>query len=178
MHAREVTGGREFVARLAYGADWVEEIEALAVAEGVDAGWFVATGAVEDAELAYYDQDAFAPVTATYEEPLEVASCTGTIALVDGAPEAAVHAVLSRPSGQSVAGRLSAATVFDGDEAVGEVTRAAESPMLDRPVALAVVGWDAATSDSLRVDGVGSASVEGLPFYEGSDRPSRLPAYE
>jgi len=70
------------------------------------------------------------------------------------------------------------ATVFDGDEAVGEVTRAAESPMLDRPVALAVVGWDAATSDALRVDGVGSAAVEALPFYEGSDRPSRLPAYE
>jgi len=115
MDAREVTGEREFVVRLGYGEDWCEEIEAFTVAADVDAGWFHATGAVEDAELAYYDQDEFAYETVTYDEPLEVAACTGTIAMRDGEPEALVRAVLSRPSGQAVAGVLRRATVFDGE---------------------------------------------------------------
>lgn len=128
MHAREVTGGREFVARFEYGADWREEIAAFAAARDVEAGWFSATGAVEDAALAHYDQDAFDYVTVEYDEPLEVVACTGTVALdapgddadVDdeaGAWEPTVHAhaTLSRPSGQTVSGALVSATVFDGE---------------------------------------------------------------
>jgi len=170
MHAREVTGGREFVARLAYGEDWVEEIAALAAAEDVGAGWFVATGAVEDAELAYYDQDDFAYVTATYEEPLEVASCTGTVALVDGAPEAAVHAVLSRPSGQSVAGRLSAATVFDG-----ELYLRAFADSLDREPDAASDRWLWEAGEAVDAEGdveEGSdAAVTGDADPTGADAP-------
>ncbi|MBP2251996.1 putative DNA-binding protein with PD1-like motif [Halarchaeum solikamskense] len=116
MDAREVTGDREFAVRLDYGTEWIDEIESFAAAADVEAGWFHATGAVEDAELAYYDQDAFAYETVSYDEPLEVASCTGTIALDDDDdPAIAAHVVLSRPSGQSIAGALERATVFDGE---------------------------------------------------------------
>ncbi|WP_135820461.1 CAF17-like 4Fe-4S cluster assembly/insertion protein YgfZ [Halostella litorea] len=71
------------------------------------------------------------------------------------------------------------AAVFAGDEAVGEVTRAAESPMLDAPLALALVDFDAPGDGlAVRVDGEElPAERVDLPFVEGSDRSARLPAY-
>jgi aminomethyltransferase len=70
------------------------------------------------------------------------------------------------------------AAVFAGDEAVGEVTRAAESPTREEPIALARVAFDTAGELTVRVDGteVESHRVE-LPFVEGSDQSARLPQY-
>ncbi|MFB6151866.1 MAG: aminomethyltransferase family protein [Haloarculaceae archaeon] len=85
-----------------------------------------------------------------------------------------------RPSAVPDAG----AAVVDanpGDDAVvGEVTRAAESPTLGEPVALAIV--DASVADgasvAVRVDGdERPAPVADLPFVSGSDRSARLPVY-
>ena len=71
------------------------------------------------------------------------------------------------------------AAVFDGDEHVGEVTRAVESPSRDEPIAMAAV--DAACeSDALavRVDGDDvQAARTALPFVEGSDPSARRPSY-
>jgi aminomethyltransferase len=72
------------------------------------------------------------------------------------------------------------ATVFDGDRTVGEVTRAVESPICERPLALALVefGLDPAEV-AVRIDGKEhTATVETLPFVDGSDRSARLPRYE
>ena len=71
------------------------------------------------------------------------------------------------------------AAVFDGDEAVGEVTRAAVGPATDAPIALALVAVDAALdAPTVRVDGdeVAAAAAD-LPVVEGSARSARLPAY-
>ncbi len=70
------------------------------------------------------------------------------------------------------------AAVFADDEAVGEVTRAGESPTRDEPVALALVEFDVEGDLSARVDGeeVDATRAE-LPFVEGSDRSARLPSY-
>lgn len=73
------------------------------------------------------------------------------------------------------------AAVFQADSAVGEVTRAVESPMLERPIALAIVGAGAAEDVDLTVRVGGeevSAIVAELPFVEGSERSARLPTYE
>ncbi|WP_435070219.1 aminomethyltransferase family protein [Haloplanus sp. C73] len=70
----------------------------------------------------------------------------------------------------------SGADVLADDDAVGEVTRAAHSPSLDRPIALAYV--DSATLDddpALRVDG--DATIAALPFVEGSGDSARRPRY-
>ncbi|MFH5800151.1 PPC domain-containing DNA-binding protein [Haladaptatus sp. CMAA 1911] len=115
MDYREVAGEREFVARLGHGADWREEIESLADDEDVDAAWFIAMGAVQDAEVWFYDQDETEYREVRFDEPLEVASCVGNIALLDGERFAHTHAVLSRRSGQSLAGHLDSATVFAGE---------------------------------------------------------------
>lgn len=115
MNYREVSGTREFVARLAHGADWRGEIESLADEEAIDAAWFVAMGAVQDAEVWFYDQRTTDYRSVTFDEPLEVASCVGNVALLEGDRFAHTHAVLSRPSGQAIAGHLNAATVFAGE---------------------------------------------------------------
>lgn len=115
MHYREVSTSREFLARLETGMDWREEIEELADMEGVDAGWFNAMGAVSDAEVWFYDQDEGEYRSVEFDEPLEVAMCVGNIALLDGDRFAHTHAVLSRQSGQALAGHLNAGTVFAGE---------------------------------------------------------------
>jgi len=68
--------------------------------------------------------------------------------------------------------------VFEGDDAVGEVTRGVPSPALDEPVALALVDADTGTDLRVRVDGEEvPASRTALPFVEGSDESARLPRY-
>lgn len=115
MNYREVTASREFVARLEHGADWREEIEEFAAREDVDSAWFTAMGAVQDAELWYYDQTDQEYQSVTFDEPLEVASCVGNVSLLDSEHFAHTHVVLSRRSGQTLAGHLNAATVFAGE---------------------------------------------------------------
>ncbi len=71
------------------------------------------------------------------------------------------------------------AAVFDGDASVGEVTRAAGSPSLEAPVAMALVeyGLEADTA-TVRVGGEEvDADVVELPFVEGSAGSRRLPRY-
>jgi hypothetical protein len=130
MHYREVTTDRQFLARLESGADWREEIEALADEAEIDAGWFVGIGAVSDAEVWYYDQADGEYHTVELDEPLEVAACLGNVSLLpeskgstgDATYEsvgsdrfAHTHAVLSRRSGGTLAGHLNAGTVFVGE---------------------------------------------------------------
>ena len=115
MHYREVTVAGEYVGRLETGADWREEIEDLAGELDVDAAWFSAMGAVSDAEIWFYDQADLEYRSVTFDEPLEVAACVGNVAWLDGERFAHTHAVCSRPSGQTLAGHLNAATVFAGE---------------------------------------------------------------
>ncbi|WP_276280636.1 aminomethyltransferase family protein [Halorussus caseinilyticus] len=78
----------------------------------------------------------------------------------------------------------SGAAVFRGDEAVGEVTRAVESPTDGGPVAFAVVDFEVGETGesdpalSVRVGGEEvAAELAALPFVEGSDRSARIPEY-
>ncbi|MFC7044504.1 aminomethyltransferase family protein [Halobacteriaceae archaeon GCM10025711] len=74
----------------------------------------------------------------------------------------------------------SGATVRAGDEAVGAVTRAAESPTREEPIALALVDFtlDQDADLTVRVDGEEvPAETTSLPFVEGGERSGRLPDY-
>ena len=125
MNYREVESSAEYVARLETGADWREEIESLARAEDVEAGWFTAMGAVQDADVWFYDQEETEYQSVTFDEPLEVAACVGNVSLLEGETFAHTHAVLSRPSGQALAGHLDSATVWAGEVYL----RACEEPL-------------------------------------------------
>ena len=120
MDYREVEGAREYVARLDHGRDWRAQIEAFAAEEGIDAAFFVGLGAVQDAELLFYDQDEGAYYPETFDEPLEVASCTGNVSWLDDERFAHTHVVLSREDGSCVAGHLDTATTFAGELYVRE----------------------------------------------------------
>jgi predicted DNA-binding protein with PD1-like motif len=132
MNYREVSGDREFVARLGHGEDWRTEIESLADEEDVDAAWFLAMGAVQDATVWFYDQTELEYTEVEFDEPLEVAACVGNVGWLDGERFAHTHAVLSRRSGQTLAGHLDSATVFAGELYVRtfeeELTRERDEP--------------------------------------------------
>ncbi|EMA03723.1 hypothetical protein SAMN05443574_102464 [Haloarcula vallismortis] len=115
MDYREVDSTSEFVCRLDHGGDWRAQIEAFADEQGIDAGFFYGLGAVQDAELMFYDQDRTEYDSLTFDEPLEVAACMGNISHLDGERFAHTHAVLSRPDGEAVAGHLNAGTVWAGE---------------------------------------------------------------
>ncbi len=115
MNYREVTTTGEYVARLETGADWREEIETFAADVGAAAGWFSAIGSVEDAEIWFYDQDDKEYQSVAFDEPLEVAACVGNVSHLDDELFAHTHAVLSRASGQALAGHINAGTVFAGE---------------------------------------------------------------
>jgi aminomethyltransferase len=74
----------------------------------------------------------------------------------------------------------SGAAVFAGDAAVGEVTRAVESPTREEPIAFAAVDYELPEDGlSVRVDGEEvAAETTALPFVEGSDASARVPRYE
>jgi aminomethyltransferase len=78
----------------------------------------------------------------------------------------------------------SGAAVLDGDESVGSITRAVDSPVLDRSIGLAYVSTsplEELAEDStlaVRIDGEDvPAGRSTLPFVEGSERSGRTPTY-
>jgi predicted DNA-binding protein with PD1-like motif len=115
MDYREVETTREYVCRLDHGRDWRTQIEAFADDQDIDAAFFQGLGAVEDAEMFFYDQKSQEYETVTFPEPLEVAACIGNVSHLDGERFAHTHAVLSRPDGTALAGHLNSATVFAGE---------------------------------------------------------------
>ena len=115
MDYRSVETVGEYVGRLETGADWREEIESLAAAVEADSAWFTALGAVQDAEVWFYDQTEKRYDPVEFDEPLEVAACVGNVSWLEGDRFAHTHAVLSRPDGTAVAGHLNAGTVFAGE---------------------------------------------------------------
>ncbi len=115
MNYLEVESAREFVARLDHGGDWRAQIEAFAADEAVTSAVFFGLGAVQDAELYFYDQDDREYYAVEFDEPLEMAACLGNVSDLDGDPFAHTHAVLSREDGSTVAGHLNRATVFAGE---------------------------------------------------------------
>lgn len=120
MDYRELEGRREFVGRLDHGHEWRAQVEALAAREDIGAAFYVGLGAVQDAELYFYDQIEQEYRPKRFDEPFEVASCTGNISWLEGDRFAHTHMVLSREDGSTVAGHLQAATVFAGEVYVRE----------------------------------------------------------
>jgi predicted DNA-binding protein with PD1-like motif len=121
MDYRRVSGGREYVARLAHGRDWRGQIEDFADAEGIDAAFFVGLGAVQDATLSFYDQSARAYESVAFEEPFEVTAAVGNVSHREERERFAhTHVTLTRPDGSAIGGHLDAATTFAGELYVRE----------------------------------------------------------
>ncbi|MFT4944769.1 MAG: putative DNA-binding protein with PD1-like motif [Halovenus sp.] len=120
MDYTRVEGAREYVARLEHGRDWRGQIEAFAETEGVDAAFFFGLGAVQDAELLFYDQDEKQYEAVGFDEPFEMTPAVGNISWLDDERFAHTHATLSREDGSVIAGHLESATTFAGELYVRE----------------------------------------------------------
>jgi predicted DNA-binding protein with PD1-like motif len=120
MDYRRVEGAREFVTRLEHGRDWRGQIEAFADEVEIDAAFFFGLGAVQDAELFFYDQDEQVYDSIVFDEPFEMTPAVGNISWLDEDRFAHTHATLSREDGSVVAGHLESATTFAGELYVRE----------------------------------------------------------
>ncbi|MFB6110777.1 MAG: PPC domain-containing DNA-binding protein [Halodesulfurarchaeum sp.] len=114
MRFQEVSPDRTLLVELAFDEPLLAELAALVEAADLESAWVLGSGAVREAALASYDQDDFAVESVHFAEPLEMPAFTGTVT----AEDRRVRAVLSRPSGQALAGRLDSATVFGGEALV------------------------------------------------------------
>jgi len=132
MRSHSVTTTDEYLCRPETGADWRAEIESFAADRGIDAAWFVGMGAVEDAEIWYYDQDDREYTPVEFDEHLEMSACVGNVSRLDGERFAHTHAVLGRPDGETLSGHLNAGTVFAGEIYLrafeGELVREYDDP--------------------------------------------------
>lgn len=115
MDYRTVESSREFVARMDHGVDWRAQIEAFADEREIDAAFFYGLGAVQDAELSFYDQEAQEYRPITFEEPLEVTACVGNVSQLEGERFAHTHMTLADREGRTVAGHLDQATTYAGE---------------------------------------------------------------
>ncbi len=115
MDYQAVTPSQTLLVTLEYGAPLAGELEAAAAEADLASAWVAGSGAVEDVEIGFYDQDAFERESVTFDEPLQMPVVAGTIAETGDGPSAAVSAVFARPSGQAISGTVEAATVFGGE---------------------------------------------------------------
>jgi len=97
--------GKTVFSRLLEGEDLFESIENRAETSGIRAGFFILIGSVKHAALGYYKDGKYE--TIRLEGPLEVASCTGNVA-VDEKGEVVIHAhvVVSNEKGEAFGGHL------------------------------------------------------------------------
>jgi predicted DNA-binding protein with PD1-like motif len=97
--------GKICFSRLSEGEDLAEAIKKRAEENGIKAGMFLLIGTLKEVVLGYYKAGQHEPIRLT--GPLEIASCTGTIA-VDEKGEVAVHAhvVVSNEKCEAFGGHL------------------------------------------------------------------------
>jgi predicted DNA-binding protein with PD1-like motif len=109
---QELRSGRCFLCSLDHNSEIVASITALAKALGVETGAVTAIGALQRAEIGYYDQETHEYGTIEIDHPMEIASLTGNISIRDGKPFLHAHATLADSDGNLLGGHLQSGTVF------------------------------------------------------------------
>ena len=122
MLVREFECGRSLLARLEHGEEIIGQITSIIREKDIRAGQLSVIGAMDRAEIGYYDQ-----VTHVYQgiqinEPVELASCSGNISILKGQPYVHVHAVLSGMKGTVWAGHLTSGRIFAAELYIQELT--------------------------------------------------------
>lgn len=147
MLARKFASKTDYILRLSRGEDVVSTIITFCKKENIRSGSFRAIGAVENANVGYYDLAAKRYGSKIYAEPMEVASMMGNIALVDGEPFVHVHAVLSGiaagTENTAIGGHLFGATVAVTLEVHLEAFSEPIERVMDESIGLKLLDLDA-----------------------------------
>jgi len=100
-----------FFLRLSIGEPLHDTLVQFCAERGITAGHFTAIGAVRSLKLAYYHLDRKEYATRAFPGDLEVVSCTGNIALLEGRPFLHVHGLFSDAEYRPYAGHVVRAEV-------------------------------------------------------------------
>jgi predicted DNA-binding protein with PD1-like motif len=109
MQYREMPFGYFLV--LDRGDELLESITRFATETGLRGAGFHGIGAVDRLMLGFYDLSKQGYEHRSWEEPLEVASLTGNLAVVDGGPFPHVHGVFGRRDFTTIGGHIFEAVV-------------------------------------------------------------------
>ena len=112
MLIRDCSQGRSLLARLDNGAEIIGRITDIVRERKIEAATFYAIGALTRADLGYYDQAGHEYHIVPVEEPVEIASCSGNVSLLDGESFVHAHAVLAGDPGRVWAGHLVRGSIF------------------------------------------------------------------
>jgi predicted DNA-binding protein with PD1-like motif len=123
---KKVKTGRCFVGRLVHGEGLLEQLVAFAQTNKIKLGVFQLIGAVQNAELGYYDQKKKKYTnTISLKKHLEITACLGSISLKDGNVAVHAHVTLSDHKASAFGGHLLPGTkVFAAELFVQELTGA------------------------------------------------------
>lgn len=114
---------RAYVCRMKFESDFLASLEEFADEHKIGAAFFVALGAVKKATFAYYEQETRKYVEEVVDEPMELLSCVGNVATLDGKVVVHAHAVFSDRSGKILGGHLlRGTTVFSGEVLIFELS--------------------------------------------------------
>ena len=111
MKSRRFQPGPIHLLRLDRGDDIVGALTGYAADHGISAAWFTYLGAVSQASLRYFDQNALAYRDFTIDEHLEVLSGVGNVSLRDGIPFVHTHAAFGDAAGRAWGGHLNTGCV-------------------------------------------------------------------
>lgn len=106
MGSKEYARGRRIVARLPHGGDLLQEIAAVADAHGMAMAEVRAIGALSEARLAFYDQEAKTYGEFAVDGAVELLALLGNVSRRDGATAVHVHATLSGHDGACIGGHV------------------------------------------------------------------------
>ncbi len=121
MH--EFKTGREFVGRLPHGADLLEAITAQCRARDIRMARISAIGALTQARVGYYEQDAKKYQELDFPGHCEILALIGNVSVRDGAPAVHAHVTLADDAGKAFGGHLVAGCrIFACELVITELT--------------------------------------------------------
>lgn len=114
--------GRTYIFRLAKGKDLLEQLTDFCHDNQIKCAVVSATGAVENASVAYYDQAKKAAVKTVLNAEHELLSLKGNVTIKDNRPFVNAHVVLASKTGEIKGGRLMLGTkIFSAEAFIQEL---------------------------------------------------------
>ena len=120
---------RTLMGRLAHGSDLLKSLTEVCEKEKVTLGRIEAIGAVQKAQVAYYDQYHKKYGFEEFEHPMEILNLTGNVSIKDGKTMVHAHVTLADEEGRSFGGHLAEGTIVFASEFILQVF---EGPALVR----------------------------------------------
>lgn len=108
---RSVDTKNVIMGRVGFGADLLRELTALCEGNNITLGWIQAIGAVQKANVGFYDQETREYSYKNLDMPMEILNLTGNVSLKDGKPFVHAHITLADEEGRSFGGHLAEGTI-------------------------------------------------------------------